>query len=303
MSLSYIPLGENRLQRIPQPIENYWANARHILHFVGICGAGKSTLCARMADLCRSAGAKTIGTIDYDPHTPDHERAEERAFSRELDRLNMDAGCASATVHRQIVQHSLARLAQWKESDANVVFVDRWYESYDNLPAECAQEIESAVTASGFKMHHVLLLIGGSPEKSVADAIGHRLVATKQTRPDSWWPDYPARIKEFAAEEVAYQAEYTNFCMRGQFPYVGVYTDDMDWDRHAKHISFDIQRDAWIERFDAWWPSLTPEALRALRDARIPTLGERRMCGMLPPRPNENWMLNYLPPTHPIWKA
>jgi ABC-type cobalamin transport system ATPase subunit len=57
------------VNEIPQPDENYWGSARHILHFVGICGAGKSTLCARIADHCRGAGAKVIGTIDYDPHT------------------------------------------------------------------------------------------------------------------------------------------------------------------------------------------------------------------------------------------
>lgn len=294
---------ENAVNGIPRPVENYWATARHILHFVGICGAGKSTLCARIADHCRSAGAKTIGTIDYDPHTPDHERAEERAFSRELDRLNMDAGSNLPEVHGQIVQHCLDTLTRWKASDANVVLVDRWYESYDNLPAESVRQIEDAIAASGFRMHHVLLLIGGPPETSVADAIERRLVATKKTRPGSWWPDYPARVREFAKEEAAYQVEYADFCKRGKFPYVWAYTDDMGWERHAKHISFDIQRDAWIERFDAWWPSLTPTGRQALRDERMPSPGDAGYkCRMTPSRSAAHWMLNHVPSNHPFWR-
>jgi len=289
---------------IPQPAENYWAAARHILHFVGICGAGKSSLCATMAKLCESRGAKTVGTIDYDPHTPDDERAEDRAFSRELDRLNNEASRNDADVHRQIVQLCLAALARWRDSHANVVLVDRWYESYDDLPAACVQEIEDAIAASGFKMHHVLLLVGGPNEEDVADAIQRRLIATKQTRPDSWWPDYPARVAEFVGEEVAYQIEYSNFCKRGKFPYIAVHTDDMDWDRQAKHISFDVQRDVWIERFDAWWPSLSPKDQQTLRDERMASpIGKQRMCGMMPPRPVENWMLDHLPHNHAFWTA
>lgn len=100
-----------------------WTTSRDIVHFVRIFGAGKSTMCADLATRIEGHGGKVIGTIDYDPHTPDHEAAAERAFSRELDQRNMAAGCLEPSVHEAIVKNTLAMLTRWVESDEPVFAV------------------------------------------------------------------------------------------------------------------------------------------------------------------------------------
>jgi signal recognition particle GTPase len=135
-----------------------WPTARDIVHFVGMCGAGKSTLSSRLAARVARHGGKVIGTIDYYPHTPDHERAADRAFSRELDRRNIEADCTDPAVHQGIVDHTLASLSRWVESDANVVLVDRWHESYDNLPSAHVEYIEAASLMSTTSTEPVMSL-------------------------------------------------------------------------------------------------------------------------------------------------
>lgn len=209
----------------------YWQEARHIFHFVGICGAGKSTLSSRLAKRCSSFGGQAIGTIDYDPHTPDHIRINERAFSRELDRLNMDAHFKDPKVHQKIVDHSLFILKNWTESDANAVFVDRWYESYDQLPNACRLEIESAIEASGFQMHHILLMVGDS-----RTAIQERLLHTKANRPGDWWEMGPSTLDQWVDMEANYQREYQDFCAHSKFPTHSFDVTEMKWDNIENNI-------------------------------------------------------------------
>lgn len=202
----------------------YWPQARHIFHFIGICGAGKSTLSSRLAKRCRRFKGKAVGTIDYDPHTPDHIRINERAFSRELDRLNMDAQFKDHNIHRQIVDHCLSMIKDWTASDANAIFVDRWYESYDQLPTHCRLEIEQAIALSGFQMQHILLLVGNS-----RDAIEERLLHTKDNRPGDWWAMGPETLEEWVTMETNYQREYQDFCAQSKFPTQSFDVTGMDW--------------------------------------------------------------------------
>lgn len=241
-----------KLEKLPLPAKvataesDYWPAARDIFHFVGICGAGKTTLASRMAKRCKRFGGKAIGTLDYDPHTPDHERGDERAFSRELDRLNNEAGQADPAIHQQIVQHSLDLIERWKGSDANAVFVDRWYESYDGLPEACRGEIEAAIAASGFSLHHVLLLVEGGPDFAPpspsrnAESIRQRLLQTKAHRPDAWWATGPASLDEWVREEVAYQESYRKFCKASRFPTILLNTREISWDYDEKLIVSDL---------------------------------------------------------------
>lgn len=245
-------LRESRDWPPPVPLEleriqiDYWPSARDIFHFVGICGAGKTTLASRMAKRCERFGGKSIGTLDYDPHTPDHERGDERAFSRELDRRNNEAGQSDPAIHRQIVLHALDMLERWKASDANAVFVDRWYESYDGLPAACRGEIEEAIATSGFRLHHVLLLVEGGPNFAPpspsrnAESIRQRLLHAKAHRSDAWWATGPGSLDEWVREESEYQEGYRQFCKASRFPTITLNTREMFWDYDEKLIVSDL---------------------------------------------------------------
>ncbi|CAE6873103.1 hypothetical protein R69746_08574 [Paraburkholderia aspalathi] len=191
-----------------------WRSARDIVHFVGICGAGKSTMTSRLATRIATHGGKAIGTIDYDPHTPDHQRAEDRAFNRALDLRNIAAGFTDPEVHDAIVEHTLATLTRWVNSDANVVLVDRWYESYDQLPPEHVKYIETAIESSGFRVHRVLLAVSDSVFGNEDAAIRTRLLHTKGTRPASWWESGPGLLDEWVREEQACQDFYRVFVNR-----------------------------------------------------------------------------------------
>jgi putative protein kinase ArgK-like GTPase of G3E family len=72
-------------QAIPAKLteHEFWSGARDIVHFVGICGAGKSTMSSRLATRITSHGGKVLGTIDYDPHTPDPVGVKPRRSGRE----------------------------------------------------------------------------------------------------------------------------------------------------------------------------------------------------------------------------
>lgn len=232
----------------------YWPQARDILHFVGICGAGKTTLANRLGRRCASHGGKVIGTIDWCPHTPDVERASERAFSRELDRLNNASG-ANSSVHQQIMGHSLALIESWKASDANLVLVDRWYESYDHLPRACVEEIEAAIEGSGFLFRHVLLLVEGGPNFTPpspgrdVDSIRQRLIHTKAHRPDTWWATGPTSLDAWVQEEYAYQDSYRQFCKKSRFKTFSLNTREMFWDHDEMLIVSDLLDVRWLKAF------------------------------------------------------
>jgi RimJ/RimL family protein N-acetyltransferase len=214
----------------------FWKTTRVIVHFVGVCGAGKSTLCKRLAERITQHGGKVIGTIDYDPHTPDYQRTNERAFSRELDLRNIDANFVDPDVHRDILVHTMGMLGSWMASDANVVLVDRWYESYDHLPTEHIESIEDTIRFSGFQMRHVFLVIANDRNGNDAESIHQRLLHTKGTRPDSWWNSGPDTIEEFVRGEQECQQTYRSFVNRVEFPSVTMRTVDMDWDEYEDEI-------------------------------------------------------------------
>lgn len=243
--------------------DEFWNSSRDIVHFVGICGAGKSTLSSRLAARIARHGAKVIGTIDYDPHTPDTDRAAERAFSRDLDRRNIAADCADPVVHQAIVDHTLDTLTRWMNSDANVVLVDRWYESYDRLPPEHIQYIEAAISSSGFRVHHVLLLIEDKPLGNEDWVIRDRLLHTKGTRPAEWWSNGPGDIEVFVKEEQAYQEQYGAFLARSPFDSMWVRTTEMEWERYEQDIVQGLTYRRWKRTCSA---DQTPEqvALKAI---------------------------------------
>jgi|GEM_PF-4124456 len=218
---------------------HFWKNVRVVVHLVGICGAGKSTLCKRLADRVVRHGGKVIGTIDYDPHTPDHQRTNERAFSRELDRRNIEANFLDPVVHRDIVAHTMTMLGSWMASDANVVLVDRWYESYDRLPAEHIACIEDTIRGSGFQMRHFFLVVGKDSddrESNDADAIRERLLHAKGTRPASWWESGPDTLEEFVRGEQQCQQDYRAFVERVAFPSATMSTAEMNWKKYEDAI-------------------------------------------------------------------
>ena len=215
---------------------DYWPRARDIVHFVGVCGAGKSTLASRLAKRCVTFGGKATGTIDYDPHTSDHERADERAFSRELDRRNNAAGGHDPAIHREIVAQSLARLDAWKRLDTNVVLVDRWYESYDHLPRNYLTEIETAIAASGFHFRRILLLVADGIQGDEEGPMRQRLLHTKANRPESWWATGPVTLDDWVREECAYQDDYRHFCEQSRFPTMTLCTTAMAWEGYEDKI-------------------------------------------------------------------
>lgn len=229
----------------------YWTSARDILHFVGVCGAGKTTLANRLAKRCAASGGRAIGTLDYDPHTPDHERTGDRAFSRELDRRNNAVGGHDLSIHREIVDHSLALLDAWRQSDANVVFVDRWHESYDHLPRNCQSEIEMAIVASGFRFRRILLLVADGIQGDEEELMRERLLHTKANRPEAWWATGPSTLNDWVGEEVAYQGEYRRFCEQSRFPTMTICTTAMKWDEYEAKIIDALLRTSLLDGLEA----------------------------------------------------
>lgn len=224
-----------------------WPNARDIVHFIGICGAGKSTLSSRLAARVALHGGRAIGTIDYDPHTPDTIRLSERAFSRDLDRRNIEADCSDPAVHQEIVDHTLATLRRWMESDANVVLVDRWYESYDNLPRTHVEYIEAAIRSAGFRIHHVLLIVANGVFGNEDDAIRQRMLHTKRTRPEEWWATGPGSLDAWVRDEKACQDAYRLFVHRSPFGSITLNTARMEWADHEDAIVSSLLEGRWLE--------------------------------------------------------
>lgn len=215
---------------VPSPVgeSTLWTGARDIIHFVGVCGAGKTTLANRLAARCTSHGGKVIGTLDWDPHTADGDRHSERAFSREFDRISNEG--SDPAIHDKIVQHSLGLIEAWKHSDANLVLVDRWYESYDDFPAECTMQIEKALMESGFQVKVVNLVIS-EPKAAGSDfdVMYTRLAHTKANRPATWWTPAMGTLEDMARAECDYQDSYRAFCRRSPFSGIRMPTTDMDW--------------------------------------------------------------------------
>lgn len=245
------------LNTMPDAVDEsmLWPTVRHILHFVGVCGAGKTTLATRLAARCMAHGGKAIGTLDWDPHTADCERQAERAFSREFDRINNEGN--DPDIHTKIVQHSLGLIEAWKRSDANLVLVDRWYESYDNLPAKCVDQIEGALAASGFKVTVVNLLVAGPRAgRTDFDSMCERIAHTRASRPASWWTKGMGTLDEMAHSECAYQESYQDFCRRSPFSGIQIPTNDMDWAAFEKTIVESL-------KFSARWRDFTADDAKA----------------------------------------
>jgi hypothetical protein len=227
-----------------------WRSARDIIHFVGICGAGKSTLSSRLATRIGQHGGKVIGTIDYDPHTPDTARSAERAFSRELDRRNIEAEYLDPLVHQEIVDHTLAMLGRWAESDANVVLVDRWYESYDNLPSAHVEYIEAALRSAAFRIRHVLLVVADRVFGDEEPAIRERMLHTKGTRPTEWWDTGPGSLGAWVRDEQACQDNYRMFVHSSPFESVTLNTVKMAWADYEDSIVSALLEGRWFEEVD-----------------------------------------------------
>lgn len=240
----------NSLESSPEAA--YWANARDILHFIGINGAGKTTLSNRLATRCESFGSNAIRTIDYHPHIPDHQHPDDRAFSRELDRLNNEAGRCDPNIHQRIIAHSLAQIDRWKASNANVVVADRWYESYDGLPAVCMDEIEAAIKASGFRLVRIFLLVSPGLGDDDYSTIKHRLQQTKAQRGESWCTGQDLEV--LVREEMDYQEEYRQFCLNraGKAPLLARTTTRMQWDEYENWITNSLMHNQWFHDWQAW---------------------------------------------------
>lgn len=216
----------------------FWRQTQDIIHLIGICGSGKTTLAHQLADRCTRYGGRAISTIDYDPHISDHERSEERAFNRELDRLNSEAKGRDPLIHQQIVARSLQQIVAWKQSHANIVLVDRWYESYDGLPECCMDQIEAAIQDSGFRLCRILLVVAEDLSAYGECEIRRRLLHTKEHRPESWWKTGPDSLNQWVREECDYQEQYRQFCRNRS---KGVHllmtlTTKMEWNDYENRI-------------------------------------------------------------------
>ena len=237
----------------------FWLGARHILHFAGICGAGKTTLSNRIVNRSRAHGGVASGTLDWDPHVPDQHRLTERAFRRDLD-LAMIADPANTDIHRQIVDHSLQVIAEWKMSTSNLVVVDRFVESYDYLPPNDVREVQSALAASGFTVSQVLLVVGLYLDRH--DGIAVRLRQTKDHRPAQWWESGPGDAELFAAEEVKCQAAYRSYCAASPFRTAVIDTTTMEWEQYEQALIDQMMLDSRMTD-RPWTESMMEHAINA----------------------------------------
>ena len=162
-----------------------------ILHFVGICGAGKSTLCHNLEQKFQEHQINMMKTIDYDPNIPDHERINERAFNRKLDLLNNQHYGKNLFIQEQIIEHCLSTIKFWQQNDTKIVLVDRWYESYDYLSQKHIDSIEAAIQSSDFHLIHVFLKVSNDINSNDSNTIKQRILHTKNTRPLSWFNSVP----------------------------------------------------------------------------------------------------------------
>jgi adenylate kinase family enzyme len=237
----------------------FWHSARHILHFAGICGAGKTTLSNRIASRCHAHGGVASSTLDWDLRVPDQRRLTERAFRRDLD-LALIADPTNTAIHRQIVDHSLAVIADWKESKSNLVVVDRFVESYDHLPPDAVREIQGALAESGFRVSQVLLVIG--LELNRHDGIAARLQHTKDHRPAQWWDTTPKDLDVFAEDEAQYQEAYRSYCEASPYDTAVVDTTKMDWNQYEQALVDHMMLDSELANHH-WTDSMKQHAINA----------------------------------------
>lgn len=137
-----------------------------ILHFVGICGSGKSTLCNSLIQFLEFENLRVIKTLDYDINIQDKDKQNERAFNRELDLLNNKYNGKNLYVQEKIVEHCLNLIRLWENAKADILLVDRWYESYDNLFPEHIITIEQAIKNSNLDMKHIFLKVAENIESN-----------------------------------------------------------------------------------------------------------------------------------------
>jgi ABC-type oligopeptide transport system ATPase subunit len=198
-----------------------WTGARNILYFIGVNGAGKSTLAHNIAERCKAHGGHVI--LD----------AEERAFDRKF------MGRSDAETHHEIVSHCIALIDDWKRSTANLIIIDRWYETYITecgLKSEHVDEIEDALKESGFNIRLVNLVIGSDVRVDDYETMLARLVHTKAHRPVDWWDESRGTVEERARADCSYQALNKAFASNFPFASVTIATKDMDWDNYAQRI-------------------------------------------------------------------
>jgi hypothetical protein len=138
------------------------------------------------------------------------------------------------------------------------VLVDRWYESYDRLPAHHIQYIEAAISSSDFRVHHVLLLVEDKPLGNEAWVIRERLLHTKDTRPAEWWQGVPDQLDDFVREEQVYQQVYGEFLARSPFDSMLVRTTEMEWVRYEQDIVQGLMYRQWKRASGA---AMTPDQL------------------------------------------
>lgn len=198
-----------------------WTKTRDILYLIGVNGAGKSTLAHKIADRCSAHNGHVI--VD----------AEECAFNRKF------MGRRDAATHREIVNHSIALIDDWKRSTANLVIVDRWYETYITecgLEPEHVVEIEDALKESGFNIRLINLVIGSDVRYDDYETMHARLTHTKAHRPADWWDESRGTVEERARADCGYQALNRAFASNFAFSSETIATKGMDWDGYAQGI-------------------------------------------------------------------
>lgn len=205
----------------------FWPAARHAVHFMGMCGAGKTTLSKRLVDRCCRDGGAAVGTMDWDPHVADQERIAERAFRRDLDEAIIKTP-EDAAVRREIMRHSLEMVEAWRATDANLIVVDRFIESYDQIDAQDRRLVQDALAAAGFSVTQVLLMVGGIRETHL-ESVVLRVEHTRRHRPESWWASGPASAELWAEGEVRCQSSYLDYCRASPFPTLMLDTTGMHW--------------------------------------------------------------------------
>lgn len=256
----------------------FWHGARHIVHFVGICGSGKTTLSNRLVNRCFAHGIIPKGTIDWDPHVADDLYLTKRAFRRDLD-LAMADDPYNIDIQSKIIDHSLQLINQWIDSDVNLVVLDRFIESYDYLSAKDIQKVQSALAASGFTVIQVLLVIGLNISR--LDQIAERLQQTRKYRPSQWWNSGPGTIELFAAEEMKCQTTYRLYCETSPFFTAVIDTTQMQWDSYEKAIVNELMLQKRV-RSEPWNVSMIEHVSNA-----YPINGPSARCRMS--RPGFNW--------------
>jgi len=179
---------------------------RHLVHLVGINGAGKTTVAGLLAK-------QMPGPVLLD--------AEKRAFDRRFLRTT-EAERADPGLHAAIVAHCREVVAYWREHPARSIVVDRWYETYvtdSGLPDRHVREIEDAIVAAGFAVLLVNLVV--AEDLAVLEA---RLAHTKAHRPAEWWDPSRGSIAERAASDLAAQRRNRQFCRASRFSHIEIDT-------------------------------------------------------------------------------